>query len=217
MDFWKRFKQLFSGSSSSDPSAEHKRDAEDEREEEKAIEEHKELVRSQTERNDYDLWLRSENHQATLHWIWDQHQNKQPGQRDKNIDFLNIPSVSGLVVYYDSRMWTQEQFRCLFDYLAARMLELGYRTQVSDTKIRRAERGTERMERHYLKPPISLLEQFEKKQPLNQRYGNVMVTLCGMDGEWVNIKFSATHYNDRCYRTALPFEELLQLICSGRG
>jgi len=218
MDFWKRIKHLFAKSPSSSSSAEHISDAPGEEEAEEdggcRVLEHKLIERSESEQAVYADWLQSDCRPAMLAWIREQYDARQNGaaKTDAGIDFLTIASVNGFVLHFDAERWDSDDFRCLFDYLAARVQGIGYRVQVSETKT--LARGTcrEQTQRHYLKPPRRCPEPTEPA--IDQQYGNVMITLCALNRRWVNLKFSATHYNDRLYLPPRPFAELIDRLCS---
>lgn len=211
MDFWKRLKQLFKENK---PIAEHHSDSpQSEAPLSVAPQMRHELIhRDESEQAFYRHWETSKNKQQTLQWIGDQFAlyQQSPGATDPEIDFLMIPSVNGFVLHYSPKRWDADEFLSLFDYFHHKMKELGYRVQVSDTKTTKQGNRIEQQQRHYLKPPFSTAEE---GQPIDQQYGNIMVTLCLVNEKFVNLKFSATHYNDRLYLPPRSFNELIQKVC----
>ena len=89
---------------------------------------------------------------------------------------------------------------------------MGYLSQVSDIKAIRKGSCIETTQRHYLKPPREFGLEYGDK--MDQKFGNVMVTLNFVNERMTNLKFSATHYNDHLYKPADSFENLMRCVCA---
>jgi hypothetical protein len=171
------------------------------------------IERSEAERKLYAQWLQSPARQEMLCWLQEEYEyyQKNNRSRDRAIGFLRIPSVNGFVIEYDPHRWDADDFISFFDFFKERLKALGYRAHLSDIKVSHCGGIVETVQRHYLKPP-RLIPQ-EDNEPVEQLYGNVMVNLCLHNERIVHLKFSATHYNDRCYLPARDFGLLLKELC----
>lgn len=99
--------------------------------------------------------------------------------------------------------WPADALHHHLDELRDRVLELGYRPQMSDVRI--STEGTLR-ERHYLKPePVAAAVQ-------DQRYGNILLEVWGPQDGARHLKVLATTYQDRNYSVARSGDELLDLL-----
>ena len=99
--------------------------------------------------------------------------------------------------------WPDDALHHHLDDLRERVLELGYRPQLSDLRI--STDGTQR-ERHYLKPePQAAAVQ-------DQRYGNILLEAWGPQDGARFLKVMATTYQDRNYSAARSGAELLDVL-----
>lgn len=88
-------------------------------------------------------------------------------------------------------------------WYAERICAFGYRLVNQDRLIREVSGYVQKRTRFYLKPPISL------SLPADQLYGNIILELVAEDNRDVYAKCTVTSYNDRNYKPAGDFEDLL--------
>lgn len=156
-------------------------------------------------------WATSATSAKMLAWFGQQYQYyvKNNRSQDTHIDFLRIPSVHGFVLHFDPLRWTQEDFEYFFDYLKATAQTFGYWQQLADTRIVRRGGHVHKTQRYYLKPPRNFDYTGE---PVSQLFGNIMICMGFDNDRLINMKFSATHYNDRSYAPPLDFAQLMQRV-----
>lgn len=199
MNFWKQLKHIFKSAEQGTAAQQNIR--------------HEVISRTPEEQEAYAEWVGQEAYSETLAWIFEQYQMLQvaPGRVDSCIDFLQIPSMNGFVLHYDPNRWDGDDFVFLLDFLKKQVKEIGYRGQVSDLRTYQKNKKLETVQRHYLKPPRNFQQQYPQK--IDQHYGNIMIVLTLHNERIVNLKFSATHYNDSKYQEPYPFENLMAHLC----
>lgn len=209
MSFWRHLKKLFQGQEQ----AEMRCSGQAEQVSAQPIL-HEVLERSEEEQALYEAWLSADGQKSMLAWLTDMHGQflGNPMFRAKPICFLAIPSVNGFVINYSPQRWDADDFVCFFDHLKEQVLTLGYWTQNADIRVQSCGKVLETVQRYYLKPPRK--RDFLSKEPQEQLYGNVLISLTLHNEQLINLKFSATHYTDRAYKEPRPFNELMQKICS---
>ncbi len=100
--------------------------------------------------------------------------------------------------------------RHLMEEFKDRVIEEGYRLHLSDQRIKH---DGEHRERYYLKPAM----ENDEREPLPQRYGNVLIETWG-DGEMPqHLKVLITVYSDRLYSRAESGMALINSLLSDRG
>ncbi len=204
MSFWNRLKLLFA------------KPAQANENQQKAKEEvllHEVLQRSPAEQQQYAVWEQSTQKTEFLNWLsahFAQHlQTKK--KTDDNLTFLMIPSVNGFVLHYTPQRWDCDDMQHLFDFFKNRLKQLGYWPHVSDIRAVRRGKTVETTHRHYLKPPRNFAQ--AQGEPIQQLFGNVLLTLNFVNERLDNFKFCATSYNDRMYAPADDFAKLMRLVC----
>ncbi len=213
MNFWKNFKKIFSPTEPLAKKAEGKQSSPNLKEE---LLEHKVIERNAAEKAYFEQWNNSNVKIQMLEWISQQFQNYQNRCCcDCAISFLIIPSVNGFVIHYNEEKWRSEDFKCLLDYFKVALRKEQYWSHVSDTKTTRKGELIETVERHYLKPARQFGLEYGEK--MDQKFGNIMVTLNQVNGKIINLKLSATHYNDHLYHPAQGFNELIELLCTAKA
>jgi hypothetical protein len=205
LNFWQRLKNMFQ-----QPLADSEAEAACPEDKEELLL-HEVLQRSPAEIEEAMTWAKSPQATKMLAWLDEQNQYyiKHNRSQDTHIDFLRIPSVQGFVVHFDPIRWDSQHFQYFFDYLKATALTFGYWQQLADVRTVRRGGHIHSTQRYYLKPPRN----FEvTTEPAAQLFGNIMVCMCFDNQRLVNIKFSATHYNDRLYAPPLDFAQLMQRL-----
>ena len=91
-----------------------------------------------------------------------------------------------------------------------RILDLGYKSYLSDTRTYNKKDWVEQLDRHYLKPPSNL--RVAGKEKMDQRFGNVTVELLYKNDKIYLLKFRATVYNDHLYKKGEDFNELMKAV-----
>lgn len=192
MDWWEKIKKLMSGSEESSPS-------------QPTI--HEVIHRSEDFLSQYENWKEQLTKYRLIDWLNHEYalHISQPNDVDTALDFLNTPSSKGFVIHVHRTNYNKEEITFLFDYLKEKVLQLGYRTQISDTRTYNRPNWVERTDRHYLKPKPN----FEETTKMNQLYGNINIQLVWRNDMAHYLKFSATHYQDHLYKEVYAFEGLM--------
>lgn len=180
--------------------------------EEEVVVRHEPIKRSEEETRSFYKWTFSENKSSILNWLVSEFSNyNEKGFCDSNLMFLFIPSVNGFVINFDKKRWCREDFIFLFDYFKYNLKNHeNYYEQVSDIKIIKKANKIETIQRHYLKPPMQFPEEEVK---IDQKFGNLMISLTEVDNEIKMLKCSATYYSDRLYDSPRCFDKLISLLC----
>lgn len=197
-DFWKKIKGLFSSvekSSASNPAI------------------HELIERSEEELKNYEAWKNSLSQRRLIDWLNGEYITylTSPDNVDKSISFLNSISSKGFVIFFHRTNYNVEEITFLFDFLKEKVLGLPYRTYVSDYRTYMKNDKVETVQRHYLKPSLKLKVAGEKA---GQAYGNINIELLLKNEKVVNLKFSATSYQDHLFKDASDFNELMREILS---
>ncbi len=194
-DFWKKIKNLFAASEQSSPS-------------QPLI--HEVIERTEQEQQQYIQWKKTVASRRLLDWLKSQYVEYQinPKNTDEAIDFLNTPSSKGFVVHFHQTQYSEQEVTHLFDYLKEKVMEMDYRSYLSDTRTYNRPNWVENVQRHYLKPPTNLRQFKERK--FKQKFGNITIALLSRNEKVHNLKFSATAYKDHLFEDADEFQELIQ-------
>jgi hypothetical protein len=171
------------------------------------------LERNEAYRQRYFRWLNEGLHQALTFEIWEAWQRKKQKElADFVIHLLQHNGANGFAISYHPRMGENE-FQYFFDWLKDRTLQLGYKHYTSDRRIFDRETYVETIEKHYLKPPISLeMEGAKLKKLCDQQYGNILVEYVLVDGQPSFIRFMANYYEDHLYTKVLHFDDLVNQV-----
>jgi hypothetical protein len=209
MNFWKNFKKIFSAANHKSEEEQHQAEAEAKEE----LLEHRVIDRSEAELDYFKQWEGSNVRSQMLDWINQQYNNYQNSCCcDCSISFMIIPSINGFVIHFNEDRWRPEDFRCLFDYFKSSLKKEKYWAHLSDYKKVQIGDTIETTERHYLKPPRQFGLEYGEK--MDQKFGNIMISLNLVNEKIINLKFSATHYNDHLYHPARGFTDLIDCLCA---
>ena len=198
--FWERISALFDSAEQSTPT-------------EPAV--HEMIERDEDELARYRQWKKTLARRRLFDWLNDQYALFSSGRSsDTAIDFLDTPSSKGFVIHFGQTNYSREEVGHFFHYLKERILELNYRTQISDRRVFSRPDWVETQERHYLKPRTRA--QREAGPPgrggLDQRFGNITVELELRDDRPHNLRLRATTYQDALYNTPESFRALMVAI-----
>ncbi len=201
MTFWKKIKSIFQSAEQSSKTVPV---------------EHKLIERSEQELLAYERWKASVTSRRLLNWLNEQYVQYlvNPDHTDETIDFLNTPSSKGFVIHFKQTQYPKSEITHLFDLLKEKVLELNYRTYVSDSRTYSKNTWVENLQRHYLKPPSNLRNNPSTKEKFNQRFGNITIELLTRDDQIFHLKFSATGYHDHLFSEIEDFKGLMQGILS---
>ena len=196
-DIWKYFKNWFQSAEESSASQPYI---------------HELIERTSAEQESYARWKNTLSKRRLLDWLREQYVQYlvNPKQLDEDIDFLATPSTNGFVIHFSDtpyKLWEIEHF---FDYLKEKVLELNYRSYVSDTRTYTQTEKVETVQRHYLKPRTDKGSAAPKK--FQQRFGNITIELLQRNEAVVHLKFSATAYQDHKFEQAADFKDLMQTL-----
>ena len=151
-----------------------------------------------------------------LNWLNEQYVQflVNPDHIDEAIDFLNTTSSKGFVIHFRQTRYPKSEVTHLFDLLKEKVLDLGYRSYVSDSRTYGKNEWVENLQRHYLKPPTNLRKAVSKDEKFDQRFGNITIELLTRDDQIFHLKFSATGYRDHLFSEVEDFRDLMQGILS---
>ncbi len=175
---------------------------------------HELIQRTEAEKIAYEKWKSSSSHQEVLASLYEAYQYflEENKSLDKTIDFLNTPSSKGFVLHLIETNYSNQKAVFVFDVLKEKVLALGYKSYVSDTRTYNRKNWVEKLERHYLKPPSNLRK--AGKEKLDQRFGNITVELLFRNEKAHLLKLRATVYNDHLYKEADDFKDFMKAICT---
>lgn len=172
---------------------------------------HELIDRDDSDRQDYARWKRTLGRRRLMDWLTDQYAVNRAGARtDEAIGFLDTNSSKGFVIYFHRTNYGKAEIQHFFDYLKERMLQLGYRSQISDRRIFPRKDWVETQERHYVKPRNT----YREGSKLNQRFGNVMIEFELRDDVPHNLRLRATVYQDAQYEEADSFAALMMALAA---
>ena len=168
---------------------------------------HEVIERSSEEQLLFEKWCLSTQRQGFVDWLQGQYDFwlLNPNGKRIGIDFLSTPSSKGFVLFFRELNFSQKECVFIFDFLQSKVLGLNYKPSLSDVRIFNRSKYVEGIHRHYLKPRIKLVS----GEKSDQIFGNISVDLISRDDVFVQLKFSATTYNDQNYKRAKAFEVLM--------
>ncbi len=172
------------------------------------------IVREQLKRaasyvNAYDQWKAKGKNNAFLEKL-QQSMKAYHGLASNHPDvmLLNHRASTGFIFHFgesDEKL----EFSYFFDWLKERMLEMEYRTYMSDVRNFVRENHVERKERHYLKPSYRLNI---GKDIAEQLFGNITIEQLFHDDQPIKIQFLCTAYRDHKFKEAKGFDELMKYV-----
>ena len=173
---------------------------------------HEVINRSAEELVDFERWKESLGKKRLLDWLKAEHVNYIVSQEntDPAIDFLNTPSTKGFVVHFYKTNYNKREIIHFFDLLKEKVLDLGYKSYLSDTRTYNKQDWVEQLDRHYLKPPSNL--RLAGKEKMDQRFGNITIELLYKNDKISLLKFRATVYSDHLYKEGEDFNELMKAV-----
>ncbi|MGB3798170.1 MAG: hypothetical protein WA952_00065 [Lewinella sp.] len=195
--FWQKITSLFAEAENSGPS-------------DPAV--HEMIERDEAEQADYARWKRTLARRRLLDWLTDQYALYQTNNNgDRAVDFLDTPSSKGFVIHFSETQYTRVEITHFFHYLKERVLELNYRTQISDRRVFSRPDWVETQERHYLKPRTrkQRLAGPVARGGLEQKFGNISIELELRNDVARNLRLRATTYQDALYSEPESFRALM--------
>lgn len=173
---------------------------------------HEVIQRTEAEKSDYEFWKKTFVKRQLVDWLNNQYSRylMDANDIDEAIDFLNTTSSKGFVLHFKKMGYNKTEIIHFFDFLKERVLTLAYRSYTSDFRSYYKDNQVETTQRHYLKPRINF--QSTTGQPSNQLFGNINIELLLRNEEPIQLKFSATSYNDRKFKKADHFEALMERL-----
>jgi hypothetical protein len=171
---------------------------------------HKMIELTEAEKEDYEFWKTTLVRRRLIDWLNDQYllNSHDPSRLDNSISFLNTPSSKGFVIHFYKTNYSKREVNFLFHYLKEQVLQLNYRTQISDSRTFNRPNWVETIDRHYLKPRSN----YQKDQLIDQKFGNITIEHQLRNDQPHFLKFRATIYKDRLYKEADDFKTLMQAI-----
>jgi hypothetical protein len=168
---------------------------------------HELIERSADHKQALDHWKHTMVCHRLLGWVVTQYQLylTKPDETDESIDFLHTPSSKGFVIHLDKTNYTLRESSFLLDLLKERVIQEGYRVQVSDRRIYQKSKWVETAERHYLKPK----PEFSSPGIIRQRYGNITILLLLRNDQPFQLQFQSTAYRDHLFQEAEGFGNLM--------
>jgi hypothetical protein len=126
------------------------------------------------------------------------------------VQFEQLKCCQNFQLIFDNKIHNQADFTFLFDSFRDALLENGYQLHTSDVRTYHCtETKKETIERHYLKP-VPILVPGEK---IDQRFGNVTLTLRAKNGIPMQLSCRSTHYRDlNLYKPVRPMCEMMDCL-----
>lgn len=174
---------------------------------------HELIQRSAEEQAAYTAWKGSYVLQQICIWLkkeYGHYLRTQKARPGSSIDFLNIPSSQGFIIYFRQTNYSRQEATFFFDYLKERIKTLNYRTQVSDTRTYSKNNWVETLERHYLKPRFD----YQEEGKMDQQFGNITIELEIRNEEVHHLRLRATHYQDFKFLPVQDFRDLMDILLS---
>ncbi|WP_258104125.1 hypothetical protein [Marinoscillum sp. MHG1-6] len=163
---------------------------------------HEVLKRSHNYSDHYQLWRDSELSNTLLNEISESLRLKEQGiVISPDVHQFRGDYSNGIAISYHEDI-EKDHFQFLFDLLAERVKELGYKISVSDNLVTEKEGIIESKEKHYLKSRLS------NERPIDQKYGNIIIEYIKINDQPSFIRLMALAYNDRLYKDPENFQEL---------
>lgn len=176
---------------------------------------HEMIERDEKFKTEYERWLQTPEPKNLSAWIHQQFRyfNDKPEWQNNQIVFLDKPTASGFIIFPDNSIWQEQTLLKYADYLKSCTAEAGYKLYMSDRRVYQKpddKQGTmEEVQRHYLKPPIAILNPHEKQ---DQLYGNISIDLILHNDEVSRLQLTAHGYNDSKYHPPRPFAEFIEKL-----
>jgi len=165
---------------------------------------HELLKRSDQHLTDYEDWKHGLARKRMTDWLIAEFSvsKSNPQALDDAIDFMDNLHSRGFILHYQEDR-QESDYLYLLDFLKERVLELGYKSYMSDVKSYSRNEDVETIQRHYLKPKPSF------EPPINQQFGNVTIELVFKNDKTKHLRLSATPYMDRTYQEPREFSQLI--------
>ncbi|CAN5344795.1 hypothetical protein BH09BAC1_BH09BAC1_09450 [soil metagenome] len=173
---------------------------------------HELISRTEAELAAYEQWKKSKRSQRLLEGFRAKMENRDSGEAELSLDFIDTPRSRGFVLHYEEGLMTGLEMRHLLDYFKEQLLVVGYASYMSDVKNQLKAEVVQTIERHYLKPKFNPHETTEKTA---QRFGNITIEYLQENNLPINLKFISNIYSDHKYADARPFKELMEILVLG--
>ncbi len=169
------------------------------------------IKRTEEELADYEKWKSGLSQKRLFDWIHNEYATYlvEPGEVAESIDFVNVRATYGFAIHFYKLNYPLRDITHLFDLLKEKLRDVSYRSSNSSSRTYNRPNWVERLDRHYLKPPIVFIEDGVQ---MDQRFGNVTIELLFRNDKPHQLKFSATSYNDRNYKKAESFDGLMEVL-----
>jgi hypothetical protein len=169
------------------------------------------IKRSEDELADFDKWKSGLSQKHLFDWIHNEYATYlvEPEQLAESIDFINIRATRGFAIHFYKLNYPLRDINHLFDLLKEQLRNVGYKGNNSSSRTYNRPNWVERLDRHYLKPPIAFVEDGVR---MDQRFGNVTIELLFRNDKPHLLRFSATSYVDRNYEKAENFDDLMKVL-----
>lgn len=169
---------------------------------------HEVLKRSDADVEAYENWKRTEGFPNLISDVERAYYLKKQGIISSvEVHLLESKYSNGFAISFNQE-FTTDSFKHTFDYLKEKSLEQGYKLAQGDRRILDRENYEETIEKWYLKPNSEDLGM----GIANQRFGNILIEMTDIDRKPSYIKLMANIYQDRQYKEAEPFSELIKLL-----
>jgi len=168
------------------------------------------IERSPTEREAYEGWKDTLDCRRIFALLAEGYAMYQtsPNGVDRALTFLDTPSSKGFAIHFPLTEFARQDAGHFFDLLKEKVLQLDYRSDLSDTRSWSEKDWMQTVERHYLKPR----QKWEEGKKINQQFGNITIELTLRNDRPHLLTFRATSYSDRLYGDAKELHELMQFV-----
>lgn len=172
---------------------------------------HEVIKRSQFYLDQYENWKQSDLPTNLLFDISESLRLKEEGIiKSPKVHQFTGDFSNGIAITYDSDI-DKNHFHFIFDLLAEKVQELGYKISISDIIVTEKKEYIESKEKHYLKIKPT------EKTPIDQKYGNIIIELISIDDNPSFIRLMAHAYNDRLYLSPHKFEDMANYLLNNQS
>lgn len=171
---------------------------------------HEVLKRSPQFIEAFENWKKSDKALEIFNDILNSYHDKLTNRHPTiDIELYHSPYSNGILIY-TTRKDYDLPFEYIMEFIRDNLEKEGYRLVNSDRKIRETGDKVEKLEKYYLKPPIS------PEAPIDQLFGNIIVELFYKNETPDRLRIMANVYSDRLYNEPKKFSELISLLFDQR-
>lgn len=126
-----------------------------------------------------------------------------------SVQFIKADATFGCAIHCKDFSDLEDfDFLSLLEHLKVQLQSEGYVKNLGDMKSRMQGQNLEKIYRYYMKPSLRL----STDSLTDQLYGNITITYTVKNGLPYLVKLICTSYSDRKYKTATPYQNLMEVL-----